>query len=104
MPIEVACPSCAGLFRVPDAAAGKKIRCPKCKGAMDVPASSAVASSPPEAPAFALPPATPKPAPPQSKSAPTPAKPQPKAEQWFLKTEEGDDYGPVPKGELDAWR
>lgn len=37
MPVEAACPSCDGKFRLPDAAAGKKIRCPKCKGPLDVP-------------------------------------------------------------------
>jgi predicted Zn finger-like uncharacterized protein len=121
MPIEVSCPSCAGQFRVPDAAAGKKIRCPKCKGAMDVPALSAAPRAPAEAPEFVPPspaprsaPAEPtvsmasaapaKPAPPKSKAAAPAAKPQPKAEHWFLKTEEGDEYGPVPRDELDAWR
>jgi predicted Zn finger-like uncharacterized protein len=39
MPLEVGCPSCDAKFRVPESAAGKKIRCPKCKGAIEVPAS-----------------------------------------------------------------
>ena len=88
---------------------------------MDVPALSAAPSAPAEAPEFVPPspkpapasaaeptvsiaPAAPAgPAPPQRKAAAPPAKPQPKAEGWFLKTEEGDDYGPVSQGELDAW-
>jgi hypothetical protein len=95
---------------VPDTAAGKKIRCPKCKGAMDVPAPAA------ELPEFVPPPAEPqappasfppsKPAPPRPKPAAPPPKPDPpppKVEQWFLQTEDGEDYGPVPRDELDAW-
>ena len=83
MPLEVACPSCSGQFRVPDSAAGKRIRCPKCKGAMDVPAASVES----------------QPAPPQPKT-----QPKPKPEMWFLRSEEGEDYGPVAHGELDSWR
>lgn len=83
MPLEVSCPSCQGHFRIPDSAAGKKIRCPKCKGAIDVPS----AAGPVEAPA----------AKPQLKS-------QPKPERWFLKTEEGDEFGPAPRGELEQWK
>lgn len=30
MPVLIACPSCTGKLRVPDDAAGKRIRCPKC--------------------------------------------------------------------------
>ena len=109
MPLEVSCPSCSGQFRVPDSAAGKKIRCPKCKGAMDVPA--AVPASPAEAPEFVPPPIEPR-SPPVSASKPAPPKPKPpapapappKVQQWFLKTEEGEDYGPIPRDELDAWR
>jgi predicted Zn finger-like uncharacterized protein len=85
MPLEVSCPSCSGHFRVPDSAAGKKIRCPKCKGAIEVPAAPAAS---PAAPA----PRKPRP------------QPQPQPERWFLKSEEGEDYGPVPRTELDAWR
>lgn len=35
--ILVACPSCKKQMKVPDTAAGKKIRCPGCKGAVPVP-------------------------------------------------------------------
>lgn len=66
MPVEVSCTACQGRFRVPDAAAGKRIKCPKCKSPIDVPAATA-------------------------------------AETWTLKTEEGDEYGPVSRPELDQW-
>lgn len=48
MPVEAACPSCDGKFRLPDAAAGKKIRCPKCKGPLDVPPLTADVPAAPE--------------------------------------------------------
>jgi predicted Zn finger-like uncharacterized protein len=103
MSLEVSCPSCSGHFRVPDTAAGKKIRCPKCQGAMDVPAASSPLSpggrqdrgeeaAPP--PARTAPPKPPK---------PKPAFALPKPELWYLKTELGEDYGPVPREELDSW-
>jgi hypothetical protein len=190
MPVEAACPSCEGKFRLPDAAAGKKIRCPKCKGPLEVPPlgaevppAPAVAPTPavtppartkvpspalalnenlktawrsasqepapvesprvelpkvqpptpvvpskptatlsspklspatiespkktvsPPTPAF-VPPTpfpttpTPKPKPPE----PTPAAvPKAPAEQWFLKGEDGETFGPVDRATLDSW-
>src|SRR5262245_49846997 len=48
MAIEVSCASCSGNFRVPDSAAGKKIRCPKCKSPIEVPSNGDVhAGQPP---------------------------------------------------------
>ena len=38
MPVEVSCAACKGRFRVPDSAAGKRIKCPKCKSPIEVPA------------------------------------------------------------------
>src|SRR6185312_279698 len=37
MPIDIACPQCQKMLRVPDAAAGKKARCPACQTIVDVP-------------------------------------------------------------------
>src|SRR5688500_8754749 len=90
MPIEASCPSCGGKFRVPDAAAGKKVRCPKCKEPMPVPAAAAVSS-----------PAQLEPR--QMATKPAAPKAARKAEMWFLKSEEGDDFGPVSRSELDEW-
>jgi len=45
MPIEVTCSSCQKRLRVPDHAAGKKIRCPKCRGVLNVPAAGAGAAA-----------------------------------------------------------
>ncbi|WP_425615934.1 NINE protein [Anatilimnocola sp. NA78] len=64
MPVEAACPSCDGKFRLPDAAAGKKIRCPKCKGPLDVPplAAAEAATAETAAPQAVKPTTVPEPA------------------------------------------
>src|SRR5262245_29926852 len=40
MPVDVTCSSCQRKMRVPDTAAGKRIKCPKCQGVIDVPGTS----------------------------------------------------------------
>jgi predicted Zn finger-like uncharacterized protein len=93
MPIQVACTSCAGRFRVPDNVAGKKIRCPKCKEVITVPAGDVAEIAPPAtAPAKAAPP---KPKAPAAAAA--------ASDNWSLKTEDGEVYGPVPRAELNDW-
>lgn len=37
MPIRVECPECGEEYRVPEAAAGKRIRCKECEGPIPVP-------------------------------------------------------------------
>jgi predicted Zn finger-like uncharacterized protein len=134
MPIQVACTSCAGRFRVPDNVAGKKIRCPKCKEVINVPATAAADAETPTVQAPSKPANTPaaskSTAPAKSAAAkPTSAKPEtespksvaaqkpapaqkpaavtkpaaPASNNWFLKTEDGESYGPVSKDELDSW-
>lgn len=100
MPIEVYCDSCQKKLRVPDTAAGKRIKCPKCQGVISVPAAtSAPAPTPtvatPSKPASAI--STAKPL---SKSGVSKAVPQ---EQWHVQTEDGQQYGPVSRQELDQW-
>jgi len=73
MPIEVQCPDCQRRMRVPDSAAGKKIKCPKCaEGRIEVPAPKLAASSVP-------------------------------VELWHVQDPEGETYGPINKRELNAW-
>ncbi len=106
MAIEVSCESCSGHFRVPDTAAGKKIRCPKCRGAIDVPVAETPASAATDV-FVPLPPAAKQElvfSPPVVASAPPPtSKVDPPADQWHLKTAEGEEYGPVSRSELDEW-
>jgi TM2 domain-containing membrane protein YozV len=78
MPIEVTCASCNRRLRVPDKTAGKKVKCPKCQGVIQVPDPVAAA-------------------------APAAADEAPAGERWYLKTDDGEDYGPVDRSELDQW-
>lgn len=90
MPIEIRCPQCRRRFRVPEKYAGKRIRCPQCQGTIAVPAAEGptagadqtVAKRPTVAPR-------------------APRKPAPT--RWFLQTEEGEQYGPISREELDTW-
>ncbi len=50
MPIELRCPGCDRLLRVPDDSAGKSARCPMCSTMMPVPTAPAPASSTPQQP------------------------------------------------------
>lgn len=91
MPIEVTCDGCQKRLRVPDKVAGKRIRCPNCSGVVAVPATETESASAESNP---TPTATREPSPSNTNKLP---------DLWYLKTEEGDDYGPVPKSELDGW-
>lgn len=46
MDIICVCSGCAAKFKVPDRAAGKKVRCPKCQATIDVPAASVASETP----------------------------------------------------------
>jgi phage FluMu protein Com len=46
MPIEIRCPKCEKLLRVPDNAAGKQARCPECQEIVPVPAASEPTTAP----------------------------------------------------------
>jgi hypothetical protein len=74
MPIEITCTSCKKRLRVPDNAAGKRVKCPQCQSVLSVPAAGAASSG-------------------SSAGGGT----------WHLKTEDGQTFGPVPKKELDQW-
>ncbi|MEQ8786705.1 MAG: NINE protein [Pirellulaceae bacterium] len=84
MPIEVTCPECNKRLRVPDKTAGKKIKCPKCAGVIAVPDPLAVDPLAQDASSSDL----------EAGMG---------ADSWFLKTDDGDDYGPVSRSELDEW-
>ncbi len=81
MPIEFTCGSCAKKLRVKDTAAGKKVRCSGCQTVQQVPAAS------------------PAPASRTGTSGPT----TPSSNNWHVKAEDGQSYGPVSKEELDSW-
>jgi len=80
MPIELTCSNCNKRLRVPDKAAGRRVRCPNCEHVVSVPAD-------------------------EGGSSPNAAQPADDNETsgWSLQTEESEQYGPVPKSELDGW-
>jgi phage FluMu protein Com len=109
MPIEVFCQACQKKLRVPDTAAGKRIKCPKCQGVLNVPATA-------EAAPGSLSGAIPTPSKVASKSSASipvqrPVAPTPKSavtkkmpvEQWFVQADDGQQYGPVSRLELNQW-
>lgn len=105
MPIEITCTGCERRMRVPDGVAGKRIKCPKCATVLRIPQASDE-EEPAEAEVAAAAeqePAEKKPEPvarePESKPAPKTSLP----DRWYMKTEDEEDYGPVPKTELDQW-
>src|SRR4030042_1009249 len=106
VPIEIKCPQCKRAFRVPDKYGGKRVKCPKCQAAIAVPAASlpsvghgdtppnerAAGKSGPRAPA-------PQEKTPGKRAAAIKLSPQ----MWYLQAEDGEQYGPVAKEELDGW-
>jgi predicted Zn finger-like uncharacterized protein len=59
MPIEIRCPKCQSLFRLPDETAGKTIRCQKCQATFPVPGGSEIKPGPAPSAPVASAPATP---------------------------------------------
>jgi LSD1 subclass zinc finger protein len=145
MPIAIRCTGCRQRLRLPDKAAGKRVKCPKCQAVLTVPKEQTKPGDegkrPPadeeaaqqtltrrpqdetgsplqtaagtEAPAAREQPAA---APEGRRSAQTvhpsetdPAQQTPDRksslpDRWYLKAEDGEDYGPVSRAELDQWR
>lgn len=90
MPVDVTCTNCAKKMRVPDTAAGKRIKCPKCQaiiGVHDPTASTVPVGMPVGAPVVA----------PVGVPVGVPV------ELWHLKTDDGQMYGPISRADLDLW-
>ena len=88
MPIETICKKCARKLRVADEFSGRKARCPHCKNVYTVPQALDAESVDPVSPL---------------KTVDHSRQPDSSAEQWRLRTEDGNVYGPVGKTEIDAW-
>ena len=86
MSIETQCPQCSKLLRVPDSAAGKRVRCPSCQTVISMPAGGSAAGAAGSSPGAA------------SSTAGSAG-----AGQWSVQTEDGQMYGPISKAELDQW-
>lgn len=103
MPIEITCTGCERRLRVPDKVAGKRIKCPKCETVLHVPEASGEEASAGAEDVVEQEPAAKKPEPIAEKPEPKPAPEPSLPDRWYMKTEEGADYGPVPRAELDEW-
>jgi hypothetical protein len=90
MPIETRCNGCGKLLRVADEHAGKQARCPGCGNVYAVPNLQAAAPNP--APIIT-------PAPGTSFRIETSNLPP----QWYMKTPEGQIYGPATREQLCSW-
>lgn len=110
MPIDIQCNQCKKRFRVPDKFGGRRIKCPNCQEPIEVPAAGAAEAGqkPAEGSGVGPVPAlAEKPAPTDSsvEAAPGPAREvEPEDEgQWYMQTDDGEQYGPVDREELNAW-
>jgi len=73
MPISITCENCSKKLRVKDEIAGKKVKCPQCKGVIAVPGAAATVSA------------------------------AENNKQWYVRTDDDEDYGPIPRSELNGW-
>lgn len=90
MPIESRCEGCGKLLRVADEHAGKLARCPECGHVYTVPsAASSTETSPGSGPQGDI--AVEQDLAPQTRAV------------WYMKTPEGQVYGPVTRPQLDDW-
>ena len=106
MPIEIQCQQCNARFRVGDQYAGKRVKCAKCRATIVVEAAEPAVAEVVEAvePAAAAPEVQKTAAKETAAKEPVAAKkPAAEAGDWFMQTEEGEQYGPVSKADLDAW-
>jgi predicted Zn finger-like uncharacterized protein len=82
--MEAQCPQCSSRLRVPDDAAAKKVRCPSCQSIITLAGGT---------PEVAIP----------GPNVPAPRLAAVAAAQWSVKMEDGQQYGPISKTELDRW-
>jgi hypothetical protein len=78
MTIVFSCPNCETQLRAPDEAAGRNAKCTKCEAVVKIPSGNADQPAAPEEPAA-------------------------EASPWHVHREDGQDYGPISKAELDLW-
>lgn len=125
MPIDFRCTGCSQKVRAPDKFAGRKVKCPKCATVLEIPAKSDSAVTGASGAAAVDQSASDKPlaggsaddaaqddiraAGPLVRDSQevVPAAPLDDTEadrdEWYVRTEEGDEYGPVTKADLDSW-
>ena len=102
MPIETICQGCSKKLRVADEHAGKQARCPSCGNIYIVPQPTPTSYSPIATPAYQ--PLAKEPANEPTRE-PMFANPPAKqlGERWFMKIDDGREFGPVDRATLDQW-
>lgn len=106
MPIIVNCTGCGRKLRLADEHAGKTARCPVCRMTFQVPADAVRVSDSAAAASGAMPPSSSDDSLGLGANQASPSytfAPKPPEERWFMRTPEGQEYGPVGKVELDGW-
>lgn len=91
MPIHGQCPGCGREFQAPDRLSGKRVKCPNCSAAIEL-------GSPEQR-------RTAEGAAAGQEASQTPAPPRPpdaEGIQWYVKTADGQQLGPMGKARLDA--
>ncbi len=114
MPLEVQCPHCQKRLRAPDNLAGKKTKCPQCRQALVLPAAEGSTGGPPASNTVSGNRAgaaarnvksqtgqqSPKPASSTGTHAGSLKSP---VAQWYMRTPDGQDFGPITQQDLDHW-
>ncbi|MFW6125427.1 MAG: GYF domain-containing protein [Pirellulales bacterium] len=120
--MNIRCSQCEKRFRVGEKFAGKRVKCPNCGGPIRVPAPTETAAGEPaeQASPEDVSPAEASPedaageaageaggTAPEEGPAERPEQPRhqaPEAEgRWYLQTDDGEQYGPVDRRELNEW-
>jgi hypothetical protein len=91
MAIRAQCPACGGKFQAPDKLSGRRVKCPNCSAVISLGGAR-------QKPSVRQPP--PRQEAPQGSAPSTP--PGAERAQWYLKTADGQQLGPMSKGQLDA--
>jgi hypothetical protein len=92
MPIETVCTGCGRTLRVADEHAGRRARCPQCQTIYEVPPPGAPSAEDSDRAR------SPESSPPGLAAAAGDDGPG-----WFLRTPEGQMFGPVARDRLDRW-
>lgn len=94
MAIESECDGCGVQLRVADEHVGRQAKCPQCGLLYTVPARSSSPRHNAE---------TSAPIPSQSSSTDNSSSADAAEIGWFVKTQDGQTYGPIDKSEMDRW-
>jgi len=91
VPIPTECEHCGREFLAPDKYAGRRVKCPRCSEAIQIAGTAEIDTSRQAADEA-------------TSGEPSEGERHPgERTDWFLQTDDGEEYGPVSKSELDEW-